>query len=321
MIRQLYISCLMVFLLHGFDLHGQGFTVSGTKLLDAGGKAFIIKGVNMPVIWYLDKSPEALKKIAGLNANCARVVWSTSGKADQLDKVLQQCVELEIVPMVELHDATGSPKAEKLLETVSYYTREEVKAVLVKYEKYLLINLANEWGDYYVTPEYWKDSYATAVEMLRNAGISSTLVIDGPKWGQDMQPILQYGKALLDADPRKNILFSVHMYGFWNDAQKIETELQKAHDLSLPLIIGEFGFNFNNGNNNLNCKVDHALIIRKCNELGYGYLPWSWAGNDKNNAWLDISDWDKLTLWGKDIFEGPNGITATAKKASIFEKK
>ena len=103
----------MVLLLHGFDLHGQGFTVSGTKLLDAAGKEFIIKGVNMPSIWYLKKSPDALKKIAGLNANCVRVVWSTGGKAEQLDKVLQQCLDLEIIPMVELHDATGSPKAEK----------------------------------------------------------------------------------------------------------------------------------------------------------------------------------------------------------------
>jgi mannan endo-1,4-beta-mannosidase len=311
----------MVYLLNGFDLFGQGFTVEGTKLIDADGKEFTIKGVNVPSIWYLGKSAEALKKIAGLNANCVRIVWSTVGKADELDKVFQQCVKLEIIPMVELHDATGSPKVEKLLETVSYYTTKEVKEVLLKYEKYLLINLANEWGDYYITPEYWKDSYGKAVEMLRNAGINSTLVIDGPKWGQDLQPILQYGKALLDMDPQKNILFSVHMYGFWNDSQKIETELQKAHDLLLPLIIGEFGYDLNKGNNNLNCKVDHKLILRKCNELGYGYLPWSWAGNDENNAWLDMSDWDKLTWWGKELFEGPNGITATAKKSSVFEKK
>jgi mannan endo-1,4-beta-mannosidase len=157
-----------------------------------------------------------------------------------------------------------------------------------------------------------------AIEKLRGAGINVTLVIDGPKWGQDIQPILQYGKALLNYDPCKNLFFSVHMYGLWNSTEAIETNLQKAHDLSLPLVIGEFGYNYKNGENNLKCKADHTVILRKCQELGYGYIPWSWAGNDLNNAWLNLTDWENLTWWGKEVFEGPNGITSTAKKASIF---
>ena len=92
---------------------------------------------------------------------------------------------------------------------------------------------------------------------MRNAGYRYTLVIDANKWGQDLASVLEYGETLLENDPEKNLLFSVHMYGGWNKTEKIGIELQKAYDLSLPLVVGEFGYNFDNGKNNLNCKVDH----------------------------------------------------------------
>jgi mannan endo-1,4-beta-mannosidase len=301
-------------------LFSQGFTVSGNDLLDANGNEFIIRGVNNPHIWYQKEAFEALTRIAELKVNCVRIVWQTSGEAQQLEKILQRCIELEIIPLVELHDATGSPKAEKLLETVSYYTKPDVKKTLLKYEKYLIINLANEWGDYYISSEYWKDSYMKAIDTMRRAGINTTLVIDGSAWGQKIQPILKYGKELLDYDPRKNILFSVHTYYLWNDPKTVDTALQKAHDAALPIIVGEFGYDYNNGDNNLKCTADHWTIMRKCQNLSIGYLAWSWAGNDKDNAWLDMSDWKKLTWWGGEVFDGENGITRTSRKASVFIK-
>jgi mannan endo-1,4-beta-mannosidase len=302
-------------------LFSQGFTVSGTKLLDSNGNEFVIRGVNNPHIWYQRQSLDALSHIAALKANCVRIVWQLYGSAGQLDTVIDRCIELEMIPLVEMHDVTGNTESGKLLETVSYYTRPDVKSILHKYEKYVLINLANEWGDYNITPEYWKKSYMVAIEKLRNAGIKTTLVIDGPAWGQKIQPILQYGKELLNYDPQKNLLFSVHAYYLWNSAVTIDTALQKAHDAKLPLIVGEFGYNYENGKNNLACTVDHKTLMRKCNELNYGYIAWSWAGNDSINAWLDLSDWNDLTWWGKEIFESENGIGATSKKASVFSKQ
>jgi mannan endo-1,4-beta-mannosidase len=322
MIHKILFSLLLFGFVFGSEisLSSQGFTVSGTKLLDANGKEFMIRGVNSPHVWYLDESMKAMTTLAGLKVNCVRIVWQTNGSAAQLEKVIKQCIKLEIIPMVELHDFTGNQKAEKLLEAVAYYTKPDIKKVLLRYEKYILINIANEWGDYFTTADYWKESYMQAINYMRNAGVNSILVIDAPNWGQGIQAILQYGKTLLDSDPKKNILFSVHAYYFWNDPVTIDTSLQKAYDASIPLIIGEFGYNFNNGNNNLKCQVDHKTVLRKCNELGYGYLAWSWAGNDSTNRWLDMSDWKTLTWWGKEIFEGENGITSTAKKSSVFSK-
>lgn len=312
---------ILLSLLIPVNIFSQGFKVSGTKLLDANNEVFIIRGVNVPCIWYFDQSYQSLSTLSDMGVNTIRIVWKTNGSAGRLDSLIQRCIELKMVPMVELHNVTGSPSADKLLETVSYYVDPEIIVIINRYQKYLLINLANEWGNHMVTSADWENAYDRAIDTLRNAGIKTTLVIDAPGWGQNITPILEKGQMVLDHDPLKNILFSVHMYGSWNNATDIQNKLQQAYNDSLPLIVGEFGYNYNNGENNLHCKVNHATILSTCRKLGYGYMPWSWTGNNEINAWLDMaefSDWKTLTWWGKEVMEGPNGIIKTAKKASVF---
>ena len=48
-----------------------------------------------------------------------------------------------------------------------------------------------------------------------------------------------------------------------------------------------------------------------CKQLGYGFIPWSWTGNNKENAWLDIvdsRDWKNPTWWGREVIDGECGI-------------
>ena len=323
MIRKFF-RVICIALLLNISYHctiAQTFSIKGRKLIDAKGEEFVIRGVNNPHIWYPQKSNRSLETIASLNANCVRIVWMTNGKPDILDKIINKCIELEMIPMVELHDATGKTESESLMRMADYYTRSDVKEVLLKYEKYLLLNVANEWGDHSTTSEYWRDAYMQAIDSLREAGYKASIVIDAAGWGQNLQPILDYGIELLEYDPLHNLLFSIHMYGSWNNPQIIKSELQKAFDAELPLIVGEFGYNYNNGQNNLNCTVDQKVILEICNKLQYGYLPWSWSGNNEENAWLDLAEsinWKELTDWGKSVFEGEHGIIASGKKASVF---
>lgn len=299
----------------------QGFTISEGKLLDANGEEFIIRGINHPHKWFIKPAYKALDRLAELNVNCVRIVWESDGRVKDLKKVVERCIDLEMIPMVELHDGTGNTKVEKLMELVNYYIREDIRKILLKYEKYLLLNVANEWGDHTTSGEYWKTSYMQAIDLLRKAGYKTTIVIDAPGWGQDIYPIFDHAKELTDYDPEKNLLFSVHMYFSWNDPKKIESELKRAHENKIPLIVGEFGYSYNDGKNNLKTVVDHTVILQTCSELNMGYLPWSWTGNSGGNEWLDLAetdDWKTLTWWGKEVFEAENGISKTAKKASVF---
>lgn len=305
------------------EAHAQGeFTTQGTQLIDATGQPFVIKGINNPHAWFGERAFQALADIAATRANTVRIVWNTRGRADQLERIIEQCIALKMIPMVELHDVTGSSSGERLLDMARYYTRDDVKDVLMRQQRYLLINIANEWGDHHVTTCQWMQSYQAVIAAMREAGYKTTLVIDAPGWGQNIHPILEGGKELIEHDPQHNILFSVHMYGSWNNAQDIIDKMTAAKEKQLPLIVGEFGYNYNNGQNNLTCTADHRTIMKTCQGLGYGFMPWSWTGNNRDNAWLDMvdsSDWKTPTWWGQEVIDGEFGIRKTARTAGVFE--
>ena len=154
---------------------------------------------------------------------------------------------------------------------------------------------------------------------MRNAGLTTTIVIDSPKWGQDASGGLLYGWDLLNHDPRHNLLFSVHAYGSFNNSNDIYNMMNNYKSNNLPLLIGEFGYNYNNGNNNLGSKVDAPLLMQYAQQFGVGYVAWSTAGNAAGNAWLDLlTNWSGTTSWGNTVWYGQYGISNTAQKASIY---
>ena len=70
-----------------------GFKVEGTKLLDANGKEFIMRGINHAHTWYLDEDTTAIKAIAETGSNVVRVVCSdgeqwTKDTEDMLETVI-----------------------------------------------------------------------------------------------------------------------------------------------------------------------------------------------------------------------------------------
>jgi mannan endo-1,4-beta-mannosidase len=165
----------------------------------------------------------------------------------------------------------------------------------------------------------WREAYKQPITTIRNAGLTTTIVIDSPKWGGDYSAALLYGADLLNHDPRHNLLFSVHAYSTLNNSNDIYNMMNNYKSNNLPLLIGEFGYNYNNGNNNLGSKVDAPLLMQYAQQLGIGTVAWSTAGNDAANAWLDLmTNWSGTTAWGNTVWYGQYGISNTAQKASIF---
>jgi mannan endo-1,4-beta-mannosidase len=68
-----------------------------------------------------------------------------------------------MIPMPELHDVTGNNNAEDLKNMARYWARGDVKSVIDKYKKYILVNIANEWGDNNLSDRGWRDAYKEAI--------------------------------------------------------------------------------------------------------------------------------------------------------------
>lgn len=297
----------------------SGFTVSGTKLLDANGNEFIMRGINHPHSWFTAEDDTALEAIAATGANTVRIVCGsgqqyTKDSVESLNKVTDKCKELQMIAILEVHDITGKDNT-SLLETAAYYWIE-VKEALTGKENYVILNIANEWVGTW-DGQTWCDGYTSIIPKLRDAGIKNTIMVDAAGWGQYGQSITDFGEKVLDSDPDRNTMFSVHMYGTaGKNKTTIARNLKLSTDKGLCLIVGEFGWNHSDGD------VDEEYILEYCNENGIGWLAWSWKGNGGGVEYLDLADeWDGSALsdWGETVVNSDLGLKKTSVKCTVFE--
>jgi len=85
----------------------SGFKVNGRFLNDMNGDRFIPVGLNKMIIWTDIDGIPSYEEMAKTGANTVRIVWTTDGAPEQLNVAIHNCRMNHMVPMVELHDATG----------------------------------------------------------------------------------------------------------------------------------------------------------------------------------------------------------------------
>ncbi len=301
-----------------------GWSVSGTKVIDPKGNNFIFRGINHAHTWYPDKTARAMTDIAATGANSVRVVlanggqWTRTQGAD-VAVIISQCKAAKLVCVLEVHDSTGfgeSSAATNISNAANYWVSSDIKNAIIGQEDYVIVNIANEpYGNNTSAATYTSETSA-AIKTLRNAGLTHLIMVDAPAWGQDWQNIMRDNAAtIFAADSLSNTVFSVHMYEVYNNATTIQNYLTSFQAKGFALIVGEFGTE-NNGNN-----VDEASILQITQQMGIGYMGWSWSGNGSCCVPLDIViNWDpnSLSTWGNFLINSANGIKATSKLATIF---
>ncbi len=295
-----------------------GFTVSGTKLLDANGNEFIMRGINHPHSWFTAQDDTALDAIAATGANTVRIVCGsgqqyTRDSVESLNKLTDKCRELGMIAILEVHDITGKDDASLLETAADYWT--DVKDALIGKESYVILNIANEWvGNW--DGQTWCDGYTSVISRLREAGIKNTIMVDAAGWGQYGQSITDFGEQVFAADPDANTMFSVHMYGTaGKNKATIARNIKLSTDKGLCMVVGEFGWNHTDGD------VDEEYILEYCNDNGIGWLAWSWKGNGGGVEYLDLAnEWDGSVLsdWGETVVNSELGLKNTSVKCSIF---
>ena len=295
--------------------------VWGRHLYTAWNEKIVLRGVNHMFIW-LDKDGDpSLGEIARTGANSVRLVWLTSGSAGELDTLIHNCISLKMVPLVELHDATG--KWENLKTCVDYWVRPDVVRVLRRHQKYLLVNIANEAGDNRVTPALFVEGYSEAVRRMREAGVNVPLIIDAPDWGKNFTTLKKSAAPLVAADPRHNMMFSIHMWWprMWGYSEKrVRQAIHDAVSLNIPLIVGEFGHAWDESDNG---KIPYLTILEESQKNDIGWLAWSWGPGNHPQTWLNMTKdgrFDTLENWGKEVaVTNAYSIRLTSRKPPSLE--
>lgn len=300
--------------------NGPVFTVSGRSILDTGGDPVALRGVNKMSVFDDDdpRGDNYFPQIALSKSNTVRIVWAIEDdngptNVNDLAALIANCQANKMLPMIELHDATGD--LSKLPELANYWTRNDVLQVIFNAGGNLLVNIANESGDDGVTANQWVSAYTPVIKKMRAAGIRTPLVIDAPDFGKNLEVIVEGASDLLAVD--SNLIFSVHPY--WGIADGatpafIENQFDAAFNANIALIIGEFSeWGAFNGNNSIcvgDGKCDYNAIMTKASEHGFGWYAWEWGpGNEfgdpncsKMNMTTNGTFATKQAGWATDVF-------------------
>ena len=296
----------------------DGFYVNGTTYYDANGNPFVMRGINVPHAWFPEQTKTAIDAIAKTDSNTVRIVVAdgetyTKTTYNELVQIIEWCKQNQMICVLDVHDATGSDSVDSLMNAVRYWI--EMKNALIGNEKYVIVNIANEWHGTWDGAK-WAEGYRTAVQMLREAGIKNMLMVDCAGWGQYPDSIRDYGKSVFESDPQKNVVFSIHMYEYaGGSADTVKQNINNALGIGSPLVIGEFAHRHTDGD------VDEDTIMSECRIKNIGYLGWSWYGNNDKYAYLDIAtDWAGagLTEWGNRLVNGVDGIRQTSQICTVF---
>jgi len=242
-------------------------------------------------------------QIRRTGANVVRIVWLmyTSGEpaatVSNMDKVIQNCRDNNMIPMIELHDATMAAEDPstrggwtKLGDIERFWTSDNVTSVLKKHQRYLLLNIANEPGDDSITDREFKNQYEKTIGAIRAAGINVPLVIDATLYGQKFDSIKNNASYLIGQDPQHNLIFSLHVWWHFGH-QDAPRDFKKAIDYvvaeRIPFIVGEFagvcqgdpekGVHCGNHNND----APYETILEECHKNAIGWIAWEWGpGNE-----------------------------------------
>ena len=310
--------------------------VSGRYLRTPCGDTIIIRGMNKMIIYTGDTAlrRQTYAEIRKTGANCTRIVWLAS-PTDQidatpagLDRAIQGCIDNDMIPMPELHDATGDWT--QLQNLVNYWISPDVLSVIKKHEKYLIINIGNEVGSDQITNDQFTSGYSSVVLQMRNAGIHVPLVIDAATWGKNLDQLVATGQAIIANDPDHNLIFSVHMYWAISDGADstyITDELLSSVNANIPLIVGEFSYKFA-VDSTCDYTTNYQIILKDCQQYGIGWLPWEWGpGNGyfySNCSIMDMTtDSYFSTLqsgWAMDVAETNNYSIANTSKTPNYIK-
>ena len=81
-------------------------------------------------------------------ANAVRLFWYAKNGVSitEADGAIGRAIENGMIPILEMHDATGPSSWGNMADIVSYWTSSDAVALVKKYEQHLIINIANEAG-------------------------------------------------------------------------------------------------------------------------------------------------------------------------------
>jgi len=296
------------------------FYVSGQRLFDPCAKPVLLRGVNEMVTYIPGKSgADAFREIAKTKANSVRIYWRTSDSDQELDTVLRDAEAQQLLPIVYVFNRESEPGRSAptpLDDAVNYWTRPEIVRVVQAHKTWLIIAL-REKGESDPSESNWLRRYGDAIVKVRSHGIEVPLAIDAPLTGSDTQTLLDVGHDLIATD--RNLLLNVNLGLSSDSADTFAAQLGAAHDLGLPLLVGELSGWSQTPEYDCKEPFAYSTVLAAAQAKQTGWLAWSWGfARNQICGRLDMAQsglYDNLQDWGLAVASlDENSIERTSVK-------
>jgi len=290
----------------------ETLTVAGRYLRDHCGKPFVMRGITEMVIWSEDRDgvPE-FAEIAKTGANAGRIVWLTEGEAGELDRAISSVRAEGMVAVLDLHDdARDLSHQEAMDRLVSYFTRDDVRRVVMKHQKALVVELqVRKWPS--AEPAAWEEMNRDALARLREAGLRIPLAIKEPTWDDEFDELVTRLQRIIEADGN-----AIYVADVWNGtAAEYRAQAEALIAAGIPSYLSEFS-----GYQAATCPIvptEVTELLQVSEDLNLGWFAWSWGGVKNEGCdgegYLDISSdgtVSGINGWGLTVTTAdPNGLT------------
>ncbi|MCE3254419.1 MAG: man5B [Cellvibrio sp.] len=313
------------------------WTVKEGKLLDPNGNPFIFRGATVDGTLDPEKTLQAIKDIAAAGANAVQVeinadLYESDAMVtgEQLRAIIDTCKASKVVCVLEPNDVAGYPDfAGAGIPAVSglFWSWPGIREAIAGQQDYIMLGFGNQALAPMPTHEYIARIQTYLRDYSQWPLNSFVVMIDGNSWSQDQEKsMLELAKqTTTNGTYLPYLIYSVDMFDAYLSPESVRDYIAGFAEAGLPLVIGGFAPTAYYHPNNTAPRpavvydLPEDSVMHYAEQYGVGYFGWSWSGN--TNPALDLVtsyDAGALTSWGNLLFNGVNGIKATAKPASIF---
>lgn len=271
-------------------------TTSGRQILDSCGNPFVTRGVEQI---FGEQLPEGndwvglVEEIAASGVNAVRVLAGTNTLGtDDVDALLAVVADRGMVAYVTPY---GN-------EAMQWLDGEDVRAMLAKHEKYIIIDAFGE-PTFDDRERFVRDS-TDALRQVRSWGYRVPLTVTANQYGRDLPSILELGEQIISADPLGNTILGWQAYwsnnGFYQEhyGMSLTEAVQAVANAPFPIQLGlDRVTDFPS-----DATADFGTLLSATEANDIGWLWWDWYNpyGDENNLTQDGSS-SRLTPTGETV--------------------
>lgn len=264
---------------------GTGFFVKAGDLYDSTGARVVLDGVNRC------HSDSDATGMYNTGMNCCRMFMNLTLSWSVQQALMNEMLAHKVIPIptcagvgTNAGTATSGSSDPAVMTAATQLWVDQ--ATNWKSIPNSIINVANEWGPTGSSSNtVWRDSCVTSIGGMRGAGYTGPLMYDAPGSGQDSGDngngwtIRNHSQALMDADPQKNIIIGLHIYGNWAPGELL-AYLQDLRAFSLTsgivFAITEYGPARVSRGDASHTYVEALEVRGDCMVVGMGCIVWAW---------------------------------------------